>query len=76
MVVHESQPMLLTVAETARLLRISRNLAYDLIAQDKLPHVRLGRRILVPRARIARWIEDEAGVAARFSAPEEPPHRH
>jgi excisionase family DNA binding protein len=54
--------LLLTVAETSRLLRISRNMAYDLIRQNALPHVRLGRRILVPRHGLERWIECQAGL--------------
>ena len=39
----------LTVAEAGRLLGISRNLAYTLVAQGKLPTLRLGRRLVVPR---------------------------
>lgn len=37
-----------TVAEAADVLGISKSLAYELIAQNKLPAVRLGRRIIVP----------------------------
>jgi len=39
----------LTVEEAARLLGISRALAYQLVARDEIPSVRLGRRLLVPR---------------------------
>ena len=56
------QPMLLTVTEAARLLRISRNLCYELIAQKQLPHIRLGRRILLPRYGLEQWIAHEAGL--------------
>jgi excisionase family DNA binding protein len=56
------QPLLLTVTEAARLLRISRNLCYELIAQKQLPHIRLGRRILVPRHGLEQWIAHEAGL--------------
>ena len=38
-----------TVREAAELVGISRTLAYELIARGELPHLRLGRRILVPR---------------------------
>jgi excisionase family DNA binding protein len=62
-----AQPSLLTVSEAARLLRISRNLCYELIAQDRLPHIRLGRRILVHRYGLEQWIARESG-----SSP--PPH--
>ena len=72
------QPMLLTVAEAARLLRISRNLCYELIAQGRLPHLRLGRRILVPRYGLEQWIARESslpnGPAAVVSFPS--PQRH
>ncbi len=40
----------LTVPEVARLLRIGRNLAYELVARGDIPSRRLGRRIVVPRA--------------------------
>ncbi len=54
--------LLLTVPEAARLLRISRNLAYELIRQNVLPHVRLGRRILIPRHGLELWIACQAGL--------------
>ena len=56
------QPLLLTVMEAARLLRISRNLCYELIAQKQLPHIRLGRRILLPRYGLQQWISHQAGL--------------
>ncbi|MFP5353865.1 MAG: helix-turn-helix domain-containing protein, partial [Gemmatimonadota bacterium] len=39
----------LRLDEAARLLDISRDLAYDLIRRGELPAVKLGRRIVVPR---------------------------
>ena len=54
---------LLTVPEAARLLRISRNLSYELIRQNALPHVRLGRRILIPKQGLESWIEREAKLS-------------
>lgn len=39
----------LTVLETARVLGISRALAYHLVARGQLPCIRLGRRIVIPR---------------------------
>lgn len=43
------QPLVYTVAQTAALLGISRTHAYELVARGDLAHVRLGRRIVVPR---------------------------
>jgi DNA binding domain, excisionase family len=40
---------LLTVEETAALLRIGRNTCYELLRQGQIPHIRLGRLIRVPR---------------------------
>ena len=51
-----------SVDEAAKLLGISRNLAYDLIREGRLPHVRLGRRILVPRFGLEQWLAQEANV--------------
>lgn len=47
---------LLTVPEAARLLRISRNLTYELIAQHQLPSIRFGCVIRVPRRALETWI--------------------
>ena len=46
----------LTIDETAKLLRISRNTAYTLANEGKLPVVRLGRRMLVPRRRLEEFL--------------------
>jgi excisionase family DNA binding protein len=48
--------MLLTVPEAARLLRVSRAFAYELIARGELPVLRLGRRVLVPREALEQHI--------------------
>jgi len=53
-------PGLLTVPEAAQLLRISRNLAYELVARNELPAVRLGRAIRVPRRELEAWIAEHA----------------
>lgn len=66
---------MLTVREAARLLRISRNLCYDLIAQERLPHLRLGRRVLLPRYGLEQWIVQQAGLSlpavVSFSSPQQ-----
>ena len=42
--------LVLSVPEAADLLGISRALGYELVARGELPSLRLGRRIVVPRA--------------------------
>jgi excisionase family DNA binding protein len=44
------QPLLLSVATVARMLGISQRFVWTMIERDELPHRRLGRRVLVPRA--------------------------
>jgi excisionase family DNA binding protein len=50
--------LLLTVPETAKLLRISRNLAYELVARGQIPAIRLGRVIRVPRSTLEHWLTE------------------
>lgn len=55
--------LLLTVPETARLLRISRNLAYELVARGELPAIRFGRVIRIPRHALDDWVGASASEA-------------
>lgn len=61
---------LLTVPEAAKLLRISRNLAYDLVARGEIPAVRLGRVIRVPRASLEEWLTQHAATATSGEVPD------
>lgn len=45
----ERERLAVSVEEAARLLGISRDLAYDLVSRGELQAVRLGRRIVIPR---------------------------
>jgi excisionase family DNA binding protein len=47
-----SGQLTLTVEEAGRLLGISRGAAYRAAACGQIPTIRLGRRLLVPRARL------------------------
>ncbi|GAI96438.1 unnamed protein product, partial [marine sediment metagenome] len=46
----EAQSVVLTVDEVAALLKISRPQAYLGVAKGQIPSIRVGRRILIPRA--------------------------
>ena len=46
------ESLVLTVEEAAKVLRISRGLAYELVRRGELPSIRLGRRLVVPRRRL------------------------
>lgn len=73
-------PLLLTVEQAAKLLQVGRCLVYSLISQGKLPHVRLGRVIRVPRFGLEQWIAREAGVPVAppeaVDFPRQPIQRH
>ena len=46
-----------TVPEAAALLGISRNFAYQLVREGKLPSIRFGKRILIPRVALEKMLE-------------------
>lgn len=60
-------PDVLTVSETAYLMRVSAGVVYGLVNSGELPHRRAGRRILISRVRLKGWIlgedahDDESG---------------
>ena len=56
-----SESLVLTVGETAKLLRLSKTTAYDQIRQGSIPSIRMGKRILVPRAALMRKLEEAMG---------------
>jgi excisionase family DNA binding protein len=58
----------LSVEEAAGLLGISRALAYELVNRGELPAVRLGRRIVVPRAGLEALLAG-AGSATATASP-------
>lgn len=47
----------LTVEEAGRWLGIGRSAAYDAIQRNELPHIRIGRRIVVPIKALERLLE-------------------
>ena len=63
----------LSVAETAELLGISRWLVQQAVRDGSLPSLRVGRRILIPRARLQAWLDGsgptEVSASAEFSRP-------
>ena len=52
----EDERLTLTVAECARLLGLSRNSTYSLIAENAVPHIRLNGRIIIPRDALMKWL--------------------
>jgi excisionase family DNA binding protein len=58
------RPELLTVRELGQYLRVSRRTAYQLINEGKVPHVRIGGSIRIPRAQLDEQLADSMGTPA------------
>ena len=56
-----TQPVM-TVTEAARVLHISRGSAYEAVKAGEIPSIRIGRRIVIPTAALARLLQLEANV--------------
>ena len=52
-----------TVTEVAKLLGISRGAAYEGVREGQIPALRIGRRILIPKAALERLLEQSASAA-------------
>lgn len=50
-------PPVLTVQEAASFLRLGINTTYEAVREGKIPTVRIGRRLLVPRAGLLALLE-------------------
>ncbi|MET4698984.1 excisionase family DNA binding protein [Constrictibacter sp. MBR-5] len=60
----ENNTALYTPEEARQILRLSRNGIYEAIARGEVPHIRIGRKILVPRLQLERMINGAAPAAA------------
>jgi excisionase family DNA binding protein len=60
------EPLVYSITEVARLLGISRGLAYELAKRREIPTMQLGRRLVVPRTALA-------SLLARASSPDHEP---
>lgn len=49
-------PLALSVPEVAKLLKIGRNTAYELVRSRQIRSVRIGRQIRVPRSALEEYL--------------------
>jgi excisionase family DNA binding protein len=56
----EDERLVLTVTEAARLLGVSRALAYELVRRGVIPSLRLGRRLVIPRRALLAMVDSAA----------------
>jgi excisionase family DNA binding protein len=59
-VVMNDLPLVMSVEDVARELRIARGTAYELVHQESFPAIRIGRCIRVPRQAFEKWLESQA----------------
>ena len=58
---YEELPLMLTVADVADVLGIGLAHAYEVVRRQDFPTLTLGSRIIVPRDKFIRWIEEKTG---------------
>ena len=56
--------ILITVREAARLLAIGTTLAHKMVSDGRLPYIRLGRTVRIPRASLYAMIESRTRYAS------------
>ena len=54
-----NEPDVLTVPEAAKLLRIGKNQAYELVKNGSLGAIRLGKKIIIPKPALVDFCRNE-----------------
>ena len=65
--VEEKPTLVYSVPEAGRLIGCARNKAYELAREGLIPVVRIKGRLVVPRERFHRWLNEEAGASSAGS---------
>ena len=54
-----------TVKETAQVLNIGMNNAYSLVNSKDFPKIQVGRKILIPKKALDRWLDSKNIVSIK-----------
>ena len=57
---YDELPLMLSVPEVASVLGISRAGAYDLVRSDDFPALKIGSRIVVPKEKFIKWVDEKS----------------
>ncbi|MBM6599547.1 helix-turn-helix domain-containing protein [Priestia megaterium] len=57
----------ITVKEVAGYIGISKDLVYQLVREHKIPHLRIGRRILFRKESLNLWMSNQESFADQFN---------
>ena len=55
---YDELPLLLNVKQLAELLGVSDSSVYELSQEDDFPSLRIGKRIVIPKEELRKWIRD------------------
>ena len=55
-------PLVLNASQLAGVLNISRANAYNLLHREDFPTLHIGKRMLVPRDKLVRWMDEQARI--------------
>jgi len=61
------ETLTLTVPETAAALRVSRDVVYGLVRHQRIPFVRVGRKVLIPRTSLVAVLDALAATGTDLS---------
>ena len=53
-------PDFCSLEEFSEVFRVSRSTAYRMAARGEIPCLRIGRRVIVPKEHLMRWIDESA----------------
>jgi excisionase family DNA binding protein len=48
--------------EVSKVLNIGMNKVYELISQGKIPHVKVGRKYIIPKEALENWLKESAAI--------------
>ena len=64
-------PQVMTLSETCKYLRVTRQTLYRWIVELSLPVIRMGRTSRFQRSAVDRWLDDRTDTGPRAPAPVE-----
>lgn len=53
------QTQLLTIDEAREILRVGRNVMYELIKTGGVPHIKIGKQIRIPLKELEEWVKKQ-----------------
>ena len=62
---YDELPLMLSVPEVASVLGISRAGAYELVKGKEFPALKIGSRIVVPKEKFIKWVDEKTLVPAK-----------